>query len=128
MLRGATHAYDDWRQSQSMAPLASMTLLAAQLDFRDAGEMGVLLDEAQAALLEDMMAERGFLTGHQSHRPALDARSVEATSTAFQRVVVTRLRGMVGGKRQRHGTGAASLTAGLRRACAGGYAMTRYRD
>jgi polyhydroxyalkanoate synthase len=48
-----------------IAPLASMTLLATQLDFRDAGEMGVLLDEAQVALLEDVMAERGFLTGNQ---------------------------------------------------------------
>ena len=51
--------------SAPIAPLASMTLLAAQLDFRDAGEMGVLLDEAQVALLEDTMAERGFLTGQQ---------------------------------------------------------------
>ena len=51
--------------SAPIAPLASMTLLATQLDFRDAGEMGVLLDEAQVALLEDIMAERGFLTGHQ---------------------------------------------------------------
>ena len=42
-----------------------MTLLAAQIDFRDAGDLGVLIDEAQVATLEDTMAERGFLTGRQ---------------------------------------------------------------
>ena len=46
-----------------IAPLASMTLLAAQLDFRDPGDLGVFLDESQVALLEDTMAERGFLSG-----------------------------------------------------------------
>ena len=45
--------------------LASVTLLAAETDFSEPGEMGVLIDEAQVALLEDMMAERGFLTGPQ---------------------------------------------------------------
>lgn len=45
--------------------LASVSLLAAETDFSEPGEMGVLIDESQVALLEDMMAERGFLTGPQ---------------------------------------------------------------
>ncbi len=46
-------------------PLASLTLLAAETDFSEPGEMGVLIDEAQVRLLEEMMAEKGFLTGRQ---------------------------------------------------------------
>ena len=53
------------KDAQTLAPLATLTLLATQLDFQDAGEMGVLLDEAQVAVLEDIMAEKGFLTGRQ---------------------------------------------------------------
>jgi len=64
-MAAAALARSEGVHSAPIAPLASMTLLAAQLDFRDAGEMGVLLDEAQVALLEDTMAERGFLTGPQ---------------------------------------------------------------
>lgn len=45
--------------------LASLSLLAAETDFREPGEMGVLIDEAQVRMLEDMMAETGFLTGRQ---------------------------------------------------------------
>jgi polyhydroxyalkanoate synthase len=48
-----------------LPPLASLSLLAAEVDFSEPGEMGVLIDESQVALLEDMMAERGYLTGRQ---------------------------------------------------------------
>ena len=53
------------QQAAQLAELASMTLLAAETDFTEPGEMGVLIDEAQVQLLEDMMSERGFLTGRQ---------------------------------------------------------------
>ncbi|WP_408033519.1 PHA/PHB synthase family protein [Tepidimonas charontis] len=45
--------------------LASLTLLAAETDFKEPGELGILIDEEQVRLLEDMMAARGFLTGQQ---------------------------------------------------------------
>jgi len=47
------------------APLASLSLLAAEVDFTDTGDMGVLIDEAQLRLLEGMMASQGFLSGKQ---------------------------------------------------------------
>ncbi|WP_395703278.1 PHA/PHB synthase family protein [Aquabacterium sp.] len=51
--------------AELLAPIAGVTLLAAETDFSEPGEMGVLIDESQVTLLEDMMAERGFLTGPQ---------------------------------------------------------------
>ena len=52
-------------RDESQPALASLSLLAAETDFREPGEMGVLIDEAQVRMLEDMMAETGFLTGRQ---------------------------------------------------------------
>jgi len=52
-------------RAELLAPLASLSLLAAETDFSEPGEMGVLIDESQVAMLEDLMAERGFLTGRQ---------------------------------------------------------------
>ena len=48
-----------------LPPLASLSLLAAETDFSEPGELGVLIDEPQVAMLEDLMAERGFLSGRQ---------------------------------------------------------------
>jgi polyhydroxyalkanoate synthase len=51
--------------ADALPPLASLSFLAAETDFTEPGEMGMLIDESQVALLEEMMAERGFLTGPQ---------------------------------------------------------------
>ena len=53
------------QRAELLAPLASVSLLAAETDFSEPGEMGVLIDESQVAMLEDQMAERGFLSGRQ---------------------------------------------------------------
>ena len=45
--------------------LASVTLLAAQVDFTEAGPLRLFINDSEVTLIEDMMAETGYLSSDQ---------------------------------------------------------------
>lgn len=50
---------------QPLPELASVTLLAAQTDFSEPGELGLFIDEDQLRTLREEMARTGYLSGKQ---------------------------------------------------------------
>ena len=46
-------------------PIVSATFLTTMIDFAEAGELSIFIDEEQLSVLETKMQERGYLEGHE---------------------------------------------------------------
>ncbi|MBK7007111.1 MAG: alpha/beta fold hydrolase [Burkholderiales bacterium] len=51
--------------ARTLPPLKTLTLLAAQTDFSEPGELGLFIDESQIGLLDNITRGQGYLTGKQ---------------------------------------------------------------
>ncbi len=51
--------------ADELPPLKSLTLLAAQTDFAEPGELGLFIDESQIGFLDAITRGQGYLTGEQ---------------------------------------------------------------
>jgi polyhydroxyalkanoate synthase len=51
--------------ARGLPPLASLTLLAAQTDFSEPGELGLFIDESQVGYLDEITRGQGYLSGQQ---------------------------------------------------------------
>jgi polyhydroxyalkanoate synthase len=56
---------DDEIQFENLPELATVTLLAAQTDFSEPGELGVFIDDDQLKTLRETMSRTGYLSGRQ---------------------------------------------------------------
>ena len=65
--------------------LASLTLLAAQTDFRDPGELSIFIDEGQLELLDASMDAQGYLDAEQMAGAFLMLRSRDLIWRRYQR-------------------------------------------
>ncbi|HET9978476.1 MAG TPA: alpha/beta fold hydrolase [Burkholderiaceae bacterium] len=52
-------------QAHATPPLRSLTLLAAQTDFSEPGELGLFIDESQVGYLDEITRGQGYLAGSQ---------------------------------------------------------------
>jgi polyhydroxyalkanoate synthase len=58
-------AQADRKKIQPLPELASVTLLAAQTDFSEAGELDIFIDDDQLNTLREQIARTGYLSGRQ---------------------------------------------------------------
>jgi polyhydroxyalkanoate synthase len=61
----AREAKQSETQETPLPALASVTLLAAQTDFSEAGELGIFIDDDQLKTLREQIASTGYLSGRQ---------------------------------------------------------------